>query len=151
MQLLSLQIIANPLFSQPSLFSASDSSNTACPAHQPSNCSTSSCYFYAAGFALGAAALGYFIGLKLGGGKSRVNTKVQVAKDLGIPRLRHDRQRSPHKVKEESPDGRGDELRLAAIHVDVTCQSIRIIFKILICYIAGSFRFILNWRSLGYT
>ncbi|EYC23475.1 hypothetical protein Y032_0015g2667 [Ancylostoma ceylanicum] len=43
------------------------------------------------------------------------------------------------KVKEETPDERGDELRLAAIHGDVTWQSIPIISTVLISYIAGSF------------
>ncbi|RCN37426.1 hypothetical protein ANCCAN_16678, partial [Ancylostoma caninum] len=56
----------------------------ACPAQHPTSCSTLKCYFYAAGFAVGAAALGYFIGFKMAKGKSgaRMNTKVQVAKDL---------------------------------------------------------------------
>ncbi|EYC31131.1 hypothetical protein Y032_0004g1975 [Ancylostoma ceylanicum] len=53
------------------------------------------------------------------------------------------------KVKEETPDEGGDELRLAAIHGNVTWRSIRIISTILISCIASSFRFILNWRSLG--
>ncbi|EYB93098.1 hypothetical protein Y032_0186g1076 [Ancylostoma ceylanicum] len=43
------------------------------------------------------------------------------------------------KVKEETPDERGDEFRLAAIYGDVTWQSIRIISTILISYIAESF------------
>ncbi|EYC02710.1 hypothetical protein Y032_0098g3087 [Ancylostoma ceylanicum] len=43
------------------------------------------------------------------------------------------------KVKEETPDEGGDELRLAAIHGDVTWRSIRIISTILIAFIADSF------------
>ncbi|RCN24405.1 hypothetical protein ANCCAN_29898 [Ancylostoma caninum] len=33
----------------------------ACPAQHHTSCSTLKCYFYAAGFAIGAAAFGYFV------------------------------------------------------------------------------------------
>ncbi|KAL6734067.1 hypothetical protein Aduo_004648 [Ancylostoma duodenale] len=68
------------------LFSSSDSSQNACPAQQPTSCPTTKCYFYAAGYAVGTAALGYFIGYKMAKGKSgaRMNTKVKVAKDLVV-------------------------------------------------------------------
>ncbi|EYC02927.1 hypothetical protein Y032_0097g3021 [Ancylostoma ceylanicum] len=55
------------------------------------------------------------------------------------------------KVKEETPDERGNALRLAAIHGDVTWRSIRIISTILTSYTAGSFLFILEQAKSGDT
>ncbi|KJH45827.1 hypothetical protein DICVIV_08120 [Dictyocaulus viviparus] len=41
-------------------------------------CSTGKCFLYVAGFVIGGAAVGYFIGYKLALRKARVNYKVQL-------------------------------------------------------------------------
>ncbi|KAK6028808.1 hypothetical protein OSTOST_05107 [Ostertagia ostertagi] len=76
-------IISQRSIKSPALGEAVPSTSTSMghDAVQSCNCHSTKCFLYAAGFVLGGAAIGYFIGYKLAMRRARVNAKVQLAND----------------------------------------------------------------------